>query len=73
MLLRRLAQHGFTVTLADLQAMDEWEPGAFTQPLAEVQAYDIYRQWGHRLEKISDEGLLEYVAAIEELRKQTDA
>jgi len=72
-LLRRLASQDLTVTPADLLAMDGWEPRALGEPLALLQAHDFYRQWGAQPEKIDDEGLLGYYAAIENLRKDQDA
>jgi hypothetical protein len=53
--------------------MDEWEPRALGEPLALLQAHDFYRQRGAQPEKIDDDGLLAYYAAIEELRKDRDA
>jgi hypothetical protein len=53
--------------------MDGWEPRALGEPLALLQAHDFYRQWGAQPEKIDDEGLLGYYAAIENLRKDQDA
>ena len=73
MLLRRLSQAGMTIRPEDWRAMDEWEPAEFSMPLAQLQAYDVFHAWGHRLEQITDEDLLAYVAAIDLLRKQTDA
>jgi hypothetical protein len=68
-----LAAQGFSITLADLQAMDELEPAVLEGPLALLQAHDFYRQWGAQPEKIDDDGLLGYYATIEELRKDQDA
>jgi len=53
--------------------MDELEPATLDESLALLQAHDFYRQWGAQPEKIDDEGLLGYYAAIEELRKDQDA
>jgi hypothetical protein len=64
---------GFTVTLADLRTVDELEPAMLQESLALLQAHDFYQRWGSQPEKINDDGLLAYYAAIEELRKDRDA
>ena len=61
------------MTVTDLLAMDDMEPAALEQSLALLHTHDFYRRFGDQPEKIEDNALLAYYAAVEKLREDPDA